>query len=145
MNKFILLFLPFSIIYLINAKKYHSGLNHHLRQDNNNNSSFKMKNLVKSDKSRKLRWEENKIYLHIIGNSYTCNRVDNCTDDIKDKLLKKNYRFLSETDSEVIVNLIDYYYNVEKIDFFKTLSIIKNELQGTWALVIMNKDFNNKF
>lgn len=63
---------------------------------------------------------------------------------IKEKLLKKNYAFLSETDSEVIVNLIDYYYNIEKIDFFKTLSIIQKELEGTWALVIMNKDYNNK-
>lgn len=63
---------------------------------------------------------------------------------IKDMLIKENYNFLSETDSEVIVNLIDYYYNVKKIDFFKTLRIIQNELEGTWALLIMNKDFNNK-
>ena len=59
-------------------------------------------------------------------------------------LLVKNYIFNSETDSEVIVNLIDYYYNVEKKDFEEILKNLEDELQGTWALVIMNLDYKNK-
>lgn len=63
---------------------------------------------------------------------------------IKEMLLEKNYIFNSETDSEVIVNLIDYYYNVEKKDFEEILKNLENELEGTWALVIMNLDYKNK-
>ena len=63
---------------------------------------------------------------------------------IKEMLLEKNYIFNSETDSEVIVNLIDYYYNVEKKDFEEILKNLEDELEGTWALVIMNLDYKNK-
>lgn len=63
---------------------------------------------------------------------------------IKEMLLAKNYIFNSETDSEVIVNLIDYYYNVEKKDFEEILKNLEDELEGTWALVIMNLDYKNK-
>ncbi len=63
---------------------------------------------------------------------------------IKETLLAKNYIFNSETDSEVIVNLIDYYYNVEKKDFEEILKNLEDELEGTWALVIMNLDYKNK-
>lgn len=63
---------------------------------------------------------------------------------IKEMLLAKNYIFNSETDSEVIVNLIDYYYNVEKNDFVDILKKLEDELEGTWALVIMNLDYKNK-
>ncbi len=63
---------------------------------------------------------------------------------IKEMLLVKNYIFNSETDSEVIVNLIDYYYNVEKKDFEEILKNLEDELEGTWALVIMNLDYKNK-
>ena len=63
---------------------------------------------------------------------------------IKDMLIKKNYKFNSETDSEVVVNLIDYYYNVEKKNFEEILKNLENELHGTWALVILNLDYKNK-
>ena len=63
---------------------------------------------------------------------------------IKEMLLAKNYIFNSETDSEVIVNLIDYYYNVEKKDFEEILKNLEDELEGTLALVIMNLDDKNK-
>jgi len=63
---------------------------------------------------------------------------------IKQMLLEKNYIFNSETDSEVIVNLIDYYYNVEKKDFEEILKNLEDKLEGTWALVIMNLDYKNK-
>ena len=63
---------------------------------------------------------------------------------IKNFLLENNYIFYSETDSEVIVNLIDYYYNIVKIDFEEILKKLENELEGTWALVLMNINFKNK-
>ena len=63
---------------------------------------------------------------------------------IKEMLMQENYIFLSETDSEVIVNLIDYYYNVKKRNFEEILKNLENELEGTWALVIMNLDYKDK-
>lgn len=63
---------------------------------------------------------------------------------IKDRLLKEGYKFNSETDSEVVVNLIDFYYNIKKIDFLEILKKLELELEGTWALVIMNLDYKNK-
>ena len=57
---------------------------------------------------------------------------------LKKELEEKNIYSISDTDSEVIVNLIDYYYNKHKnvdVAIEKTLS----RLQGTWGLVIMSK------
>ena len=65
-------------------------------------------------------------------------------DIIKQKLLKHNYIFKSETDSEVIVNLLSYNYKNNKYDNIKEL--IKStllELKGSWALVIQFVDEPN--
>lgn len=63
--------------------------------------------------------------------------------NLKEKLLKENFYFKSETDTEVIVNLIEYYYSlcnnvIESIE--KTISV----MEGTWGLVILNKLEPNK-
>lgn len=55
--------------------------------------------------------------------------------ELKKKLISEGYIFKSETDSEVIVNLISYFYKKgfsEKESIKKTI----NKLIGTWALVI---------
>ena len=67
--------------------------------------------------------------------------------ELKDKLKKENYIFVSETDTEVIVNLISYHFkklvndNKTNKDFVKTA--IQNalyELEGTYALAILYKN-----
>lgn len=62
--------------------------------------------------------------------------------DLKEKLIQKNYKFYSETDTEVIVNLISYYYNhyncVEN-----TIKKIITLLNGTWGIVLMCLDSPN--
>jgi len=60
--------------------------------------------------------------------------------DIKQKLMDFGYTFVSQTDSEVIANLISYYYSIE-LDIEKALLKSFEELQGTWAVVIIFKDF----
>ena len=61
---------------------------------------------------------------------------------IKEKLEKKNYTFYSETDTEVIVNLISYYYSeYESIE--KTINKVISELEGTWGIVLMCIDEPN--
>jgi glutamine---fructose-6-phosphate transaminase (isomerizing) len=53
---------------------------------------------------------------------------------LKNFLLSKNYIFYSETDSEVIVNLLDYYYkeNSIMISIEKTIQ----SMEGTWGICI---------
>lgn len=69
--------------------------------------------------------------------------------ELKELLIENNYIFYSDTDSEVIVNLIEYYYkqdnnNNKNIESFK-IAIEKtiNKLSGTWALLIQHLDFSD--
>ena len=55
---------------------------------------------------------------------------------IKEFLLAKNYKFYSDTDSEVIANLIEYY-TLSGLNFEEALKQSLQELEGTWALVII--------
>jgi glucosamine--fructose-6-phosphate aminotransferase (isomerizing) len=62
--------------------------------------------------------------------------IENYT-QIKNDLIDKNYVFHSETDTEVIVNLLSYYYNIYN-DMAKAINIINNIMEGTWALCILH-------
>ena len=61
--------------------------------------------------------------------------------ELKSKLVRKGYTFYSETDTEVAVKLVDYYYKkysgvpVEAVNH----AIIR--IRGSYALVMMFKDF----
>lgn len=58
---------------------------------------------------------------------------------LKNFLLDQEYSFVSDTDTEVIANLIEYYYSKgNSID--KVLQILINELHGSYALGIIVKD-----
>ena len=61
---------------------------------------------------------------------------------IKNELIEKNYSFVSQTDTEVIVNLISYYYKNNSI--YKSIKKTINKLKGSWALVIQYKNTPNK-
>ena len=56
---------------------------------------------------------------------------------IKEFLISKNYTFYSETDSEVIANLIEYYVINMNNDFEEALKTSLDMLEGTWGLVII--------
>jgi glucosamine--fructose-6-phosphate aminotransferase (isomerizing) len=63
--------------------------------------------------------------------------------ELKSKLTEEGYHFNSQTDTEVIAVLIGKYLDIN----FTMEHAIKNtieELSGTWALVILHKDFPNK-
>ena len=53
--------------------------------------------------------------------------------------LSKDYKFKSETDTEVVASLLDNLYKKHK-DMKKALSEATNILKGSYALVIINKD-----
>lgn len=61
--------------------------------------------------------------------------------EIKDFLIDKGYTFVSETDTETVAKLLDYYYEGDPIDaIIKTL----NDIRGAYALGILFKDFPDK-
>ncbi|MBU5591831.1 glutamine--fructose-6-phosphate transaminase (isomerizing) [Clostridium sp. MSJ-4] len=58
--------------------------------------------------------------------------------NIKEWLISKGYEFLSETDTEVIPNLIDYYYNGDLLD---AVMRAVSDMEGSYALgVICTKE-----
>ena len=61
--------------------------------------------------------------------------------ELRNELTKKGYHFLSQTDTEVIPNLINYYYKQDKEnDTLKVLRAVRNacmELKGSFALEII--------
>ena len=57
--------------------------------------------------------------------------------ELKDKLVKAGYEFQSETDSEVVVHLLDMKYNETK-DLFKALQLVIKEIEGSYALCIVS-------
>ena len=61
--------------------------------------------------------------------------------ELKAKLLKNNYKLLSETDSEVIPNLIDLNNNG---NILEAISKTLKELKGSYALGIISTELPNK-
>ena len=60
--------------------------------------------------------------------------------ELKVKLLKNGYSFYSETDTEVVVKLIDYYYKKYKIGPVDALNRTMVRVRGSYALAIMFRD-----
>ncbi len=56
---------------------------------------------------------------------------------LKNKLLKKGYDFVSETDTEVAAQLLDYYYNGNPLE---TILKVLHRIEGSYALGIMFAD-----
>ena len=62
--------------------------------------------------------------------------------ELKEKLLKKGYAFNSQTDTEVAVKLVDYYYKKDAAaDPVKALSRAMVRIRGSYALALMFKDY----
>ena len=60
--------------------------------------------------------------------------------ELRKFLEDKSYTFYSDTDTEVIPNLISYYYKKEK-DFLKSVKKACDDLKGSFALEILCKDY----
>ena len=59
--------------------------------------------------------------------------------EIKNKLIKEGYNFKTETDTEVVPALLDFYYQKEK-DILKTINKMIKEVKGSYALGIICDD-----
>ena len=57
---------------------------------------------------------------------------------LKKKLMSKGYEFLSETDTEVIAHMLDYYYNGDPL---ATITKVMHRMEGSYALGILFRDY----
>ncbi|MFV0237575.1 MAG: glutamine--fructose-6-phosphate transaminase (isomerizing) [Flavobacteriales bacterium] len=58
---------------------------------------------------------------------------------IKQMLISNGYTFQSDTDTEVLVNLIQYFKEKEKITLAKATRFALNEVYGAYAIAVMEK------
>lgn len=61
--------------------------------------------------------------------------------ELKEKLLHHGYRFYSDTDTEVVVKLVDYYYKKYKIGPVDAITRTMVRVRGSYALALMFKDY----
>ena len=59
--------------------------------------------------------------------------------ELKGQLLHKGYQFTSETDTEVVVQLLDYYYD-QCGDMIEAVRRVLNAVEGAYALGIVSAD-----
>lgn len=93
------------------------------------------------------RWathgEPSDVNSHPLGNSRISivhNGIIENYRKIKDFLISEGYTFESETDTETVAKLLDYYYNGDPIDaIIKTIG----EIEGSYSLGILFRDFKN--
>lgn len=63
-------------------------------------------------------------------------------DSLKTMLTEKGYTFLSETDTEVLVNLIQFFMDQDSaLDFPSAVRYALNEVYGAYAITVMHDDF----
>jgi glucosamine--fructose-6-phosphate aminotransferase (isomerizing) len=63
---------------------------------------------------------------------------------LKDFLVGKGFRFVSETDTEVVAHLVEYYYN-QSGDLVKAVMETVDELEGSYALGVICGECPDKF
>lgn len=65
-------------------------------------------------------------------------------DSIKKELINKGYSFRSETDTEVLVHLVDDISKKEGVWFGEALRIALNHVVGAYAIVAISSDFPDR-
>ena len=61
--------------------------------------------------------------------------------EIKEKLTRKGYRFYSQTDTEALINYVDYYYKKYHMGPIDALAKTMVRIRGSYALAVMFKDY----
>ncbi|MCQ2509511.1 MAG: glutamine--fructose-6-phosphate transaminase (isomerizing) [Lachnospiraceae bacterium] len=64
--------------------------------------------------------------------------------ELKDKLIRKGYNFYSETDTEVLVKTVDYYYKKYNIGPIDAIAKTMVRVRGSYALALMFKEYPNQ-
>ena len=63
---------------------------------------------------------------------------------LKSNLISKGYNFISDTDTEVLVNLIEYFYKKDDVDAELAVRIALSRVIGAYGIVVMCKDEPDK-
>lgn len=66
--------------------------------------------------------------------------IENYT-ELKEKLLKQGYTFYSQTDTEVVIKLVDYYYKKYNLGPIDAIAKTMVRVRGSYALELMFKDY----
>ena len=61
--------------------------------------------------------------------------------ELKDKLIRKGYELYSETDTEILTKLVDYYSKKYKVGPIDAIAKTMVRVRGTYALAVMFKDY----
>ncbi len=61
--------------------------------------------------------------------------------ELKEKLIKNGYEFYSDTDTEVAIKLVDYYYKKYKVGPIDALAKTMVRVRGSYALEVMFLDY----
>lgn len=64
--------------------------------------------------------------------------------ELREKLIKKGYSFYSDTDTEVAVKLVHYYYKNYVQNPIDALARAMTRIRGTYALAFMFKDYSEE-
>ncbi len=64
--------------------------------------------------------------------------------EIKDKLKRHGYSFYSQTDTEVLIKLIDYYYNKYDHNPIDAISRTMMRVRGSYAIEVMFKGYTDE-
>ena len=62
-------------------------------------------------------------------------------DPIKKFLRSKKMKFKSDTDTEVLAQLIGYFYNKGKLNFEQSVRAALQRVDGAYGIVVLNKDY----
>ena len=91
---------------------------------------------------------ETNAHPHVSGNSIddsdvvgVHNGIIEKYQELREKLIRHDYKFYSETDTEVAVKLVDYYYKKYNIGPVDALAKTMVRVRGSYALAVMFKDY----
>ena len=87
---------------------------------------------------------ENNAHPHVSEDSSVVavhNGIIENSQELKEKLLRNGYTFYSDTDTEVAVKLIDYYYKKYKVGPIDAIAKCMVRMRGSYALAVMFRDY----
>ena len=95
-------------------------------------SNFIKKNYL--EKIKKIQAHNNLYY-----NKSKPTIADQEYDVLKKELIKREYTFYSETDSEVLINLIEETQKQEQVKLGKAVQIALNQVVGAYGIVVFDR------